>query len=92
MMRVRDYEPVMHLSLSGGPHPEEWVAGATCDACQEYQQRLIEQKHRKAPNVNLGWLAQERETGITQQAMGREIQQTAKAEGREIQRAGRAWS
>ena len=25
-----------HLSLDNGPHPDQWVEGATCDDCQQY--------------------------------------------------------
>ena len=25
-----------HLSLDDGPHPDQWVEGATCDDCQQH--------------------------------------------------------
>ena len=25
-----------HVSLDNGPHPDQWVEGATCDDCQQY--------------------------------------------------------
>ncbi len=54
-----------HQSGETGPHPKQWIDGATCDDCKAHHETVMETKWNQGPGYNLAWLRNSNEAGVT---------------------------
>ena len=81
-----------HQSLEAGPHPDEWVDGATCDSCQAYITDVRMSKFSEGSYWNIEWLKKSNEVGETAEQMRKEIYDGARESGRDIRHVGESAS
>ena len=77
-----------HQSTVGGPHPDVWRDGATCEECNDAHIIMVVSKHNRPPMTNLAWLKASNENSQTAMEMVKEIEAGAKESGSDIRHVG----